>query len=176
MPKHSALWFGGAIMLCAFDAQAQAPAPAPAPVPEVMPYDIPYGPPIDLATAQKAITAAEAEAKKRNWKMAISVVDTHGELIAHATIDGTLYGSIGFAQAKARAAARFKRPSKVFADAVNGGSPSTLSVAIVDHIATSEGAFPILVDGKVIGAIGASGGTGSQDAVVAKAGLDAVTH
>src|SRR5690349_13319199 len=116
MPKHSALWFAGAIMLCAFDAQAQAPAPAP--VPEAMPYDIPYGPPIDLATAQKAITAAEAEGKKHNWKMAISVVDTHGELIAHATIDGTLYGSIGFAQAKARAAARFKRPSKVFADAV----------------------------------------------------------
>jgi uncharacterized protein GlcG (DUF336 family) len=113
---------------------------------------------------------------RSNWKMAISVVDTHGELIAHATIDGTIYGSIGFAQAKARTAARAKRPSKVLADAVNGGSPSGLSFSILEHVAAAEGAFPILADGKVIGAIGASGGLGSQDAVVAKAGLDAVTH
>jgi uncharacterized protein GlcG (DUF336 family) len=108
--------------------------------------------------------------------VAISVVNTHGELIAHATIDGTVYGSIRFAQAKARTAARFKRPSKVFADAINGGSPSSLSVTIVDQGAAAEGGFPILIDGKVIGAIGASGGLGSQDAMVAKAGLDAVTH
>src|SRR5215813_7081907 len=172
MVQSNAMWVAGiaVILACAVDARAQAP------VPEAMPYDIPYGAPIDLDTAQKAVTAAQTEAKKHNWKMAISVVDTHGELIAHATVDGTFYGSIGFAQAKARAAARFKRPSKVFADAVNSGSPSTLSIAIVDHIATSEGAFPILVDGKVIGAIGASGGMSSQDAVVAKAGLDAVSH
>jgi glc operon protein GlcG len=174
MLKSSTLWFAGtaAILACAFDARAQAPAP----VPEAMPYDIPYGTPIDLATAQKAIMGAEAEAKKHNWKIAISVVDTHGELVAHATIDGTLYASIGYAQAKARTAARLKRPSKVLADAVNGGSPSTLSLTIVDHDAAAEGGFPILIDGKVIGAIGASGGLGAQDAVVAKAGLDAVTH
>jgi len=141
-----------------------------------MPYDIPYGMPIDLDTAQKAIQAAQAEAKKHNWKMAISVVDTHGELVAHATMDNTLYVSIGFAQAKARAAARLKRPSKVLADGINAGSPAGLSVAIIGNVAASEGAFPILVDGKVIGAIGASGGMGVQDAVVAKAGMDAVTH
>jgi len=174
MPKRCAFWFTGTaiILLCASDVRAQTPAP----VPEAMPYDIPYGAPIDLDTAQKAIMAAQAEAKKHNWKMAISVVDTHGELIAHVTIDGTLYTSIGFAQAKARAAARLKRPSKVLADAVNGGSPSTLSLAVLDHVAVAEGGFPILVDGKVIGGIGASGGMGVQDAVVAKAGLDAVTH
>ena len=174
MAKPCALWFAGvaAIALCTSEARAQAPAP----VPEAMPYDIPYGPPIDLDTAQKAIQAAQAEAKKHNWKMAVSVVDTHGELVAHATMDNTLYVSIGFAQAKARAAARLKRPSKVLADGINAGSPAGLSVAIIGNVAASEGAFPIQVDGKVIGAIGASGGMGVQDAVVAKAGMDAVTH
>src|SRR5262245_41944677 len=126
MAKRCALWFAGiaVIVLCASEVRAQTP---PTSVPEAMPYDIPYGTPIDLDTAQKAITAAVAEAKKHNWKVAISVVDTHGELIAHATMEGTLYGSIGFAQAKARTAARFKRPSKVLADAINSGSPSGLS-------------------------------------------------
>ena len=91
MAKPCALWFAGiaAMALCASETRAQAPAS----VPEAMPYDIPYGAPIDLDTAQKAIQAAQAEAKKHNWKMAISVVDTHGELFAHATIDGIIYGS-----------------------------------------------------------------------------------
>ena len=75
-------------------AHAQAPAPAAAPVPEVMPFDIPYGTPITLETAQKAIMAAAAEAKKHNWKMSITVVDPAGNLVAHATMDGTQYASI----------------------------------------------------------------------------------
>ena len=140
-----------------------------------MPFDIPYGAPIDLDTAQKAIMAAAAEAKKHNWKMAIAVVGPAGQLVAHATMDGTQYASIEIAQAKARTAALFRRPSKLLADAINGGTPATLSLLALTHGVASEGGFPIVVDGKLIGAIGASGGIAPQDGVVAKAGLDAVT-
>ena len=173
MKRHCVLWFAAAAvtLVCVPYASAQAPAP----VPEAMPFDIPYGTPIALDTAQKAIMAAEAEAKKHNWKMAIAVVDPAGQLIAEATMDGTQYGSIEFAQAKARIAAGLRRPSKVFADAINGGSPAGLSIVILERGGASEGGFPIVVDGKLIGAIGASGGLSAQDAVSAKAGLDAVT-
>jgi glc operon protein GlcG len=85
------------------------------------------------------------------------------------------YASIEIAQAKARTAALFRRPSKLLADGINGGTPATLSLLALSHSAASEGGFPIVVDGKLIGAIGASGGTAPQDGVVAKAGLDAVT-
>jgi uncharacterized protein GlcG (DUF336 family) len=171
--KRCVLWFGctAAILVCVLDARAQAPAP----VPEAMPFDIPYGTPIALDTAQKAIIAAETEAKKHNWKMAIAVVDPAGQLIAHATMDDTQHGSIEFAQAKARTAAAFRRSSKAFADAINGGSPSELTTMILERGGAVEGGFPIVVDGKLIGAIGASGGLGAQDGVTAKAGLDAVT-
>ena len=140
-----------------------------------MPFDIPYGAPIDLDAAQKAIMAAAAEARKHNWKMAIAVVGPAGQLVAHATIDGTQYASIDIAQAKARTAALFRRPSKLLADGINGGTPATLSLLALSHGAASEGGFPIVVDGKLIGAIGASGGTAPQDGEAAKAGLDAVT-
>jgi uncharacterized protein GlcG (DUF336 family) len=156
-------------------AAAQAQAPAPAPVPEAMPFDIPYGTPIDLDAAHKAIMAAAAESKKHNWKHAIAVVGPAGQLIAHATMDGTQYASIGIAQNKARTAAEFRSPSKAFGDGINSSAPSTLSLLTPGNYAASEGGFPILVDGKVIGAIGASGGLAPQDGVVAKAGLDAVT-
>ena len=158
-------------------AWAQTPAPAPA-IPEAMPFDIPYGTPITLDEAHKALMAAVAEAKKHNWKMSIAVVDPAGNLVAHATMDGTQYGSILFSQAKARTAAQFRRPSKVFADVINGAngtpSPATLSVLIGNQGAASEGGFPIVKDGKLIGAIGASGGIATQDGVTAKAGLAAV--
>ena len=95
-------------------ATAQTPAPAtPAPVPEAMPFDIPYGTPIDLDMAQKAIAASAAEAKKHNWKMAIAVVGPAGQLIAHATMDGTQYTSIDIAQAKARSAACFAAQARL---------------------------------------------------------------
>ena len=158
-------------------AQAQAPAQTPAPaVPEAMPFDIPYGTAITLDDAQKAIVAAVTEAKKHNWKMAIAVVDPAGLLVAHATMDGTQYGSIAFSQAKARTAAQFRRPSKVFFDVINGNnggtpSPATLSVLMGSQGAASEGGFPIVKDGKLVGAIGASGGLATQDGVTAKAGL-----
>jgi glc operon protein GlcG len=162
-----------AVVVAAPLAHAQAPA-APPPVPEVMPFDIPYGTPINLDQAHKAIAAAAAEAKKHNWKMSISVVDTAGNLVAHATMDGTQYASIAISQAKARTAALFRRPSKIFQDGINGGTPSTLSLLGLSSGAASEGGFPIVIDGKLIGAIGASGGIATQDGVTAKAGLAAL--
>lgn len=157
-------------------AQAPAAAPAAAPaVPEVMPFDIPYGTPVSMDTAHKAIMAAVTEAKKHNWKMAIAVVDPAGNLVAHATMDGTQYASIPIAQGKARTSALYRRPSKVLEDAVNsGGRPSVLSLMGMTGAVASEGGFPIVVDGKLVGAIGASGGISSQDAVTAKAGLEAI--
>jgi uncharacterized protein GlcG (DUF336 family) len=159
-------------------ARAQAPAAAPA-VPETMPFDIPYGAPIGLDDAHKAIIAAVNEAKKHNWKMSITVVDPAGFVIAHATMDGTQYASIEISKAKARTAALFRRPSKVFQDGINGatgpGTPGTLTLLALNGGAASEGGFPIVRDGKLVGAIGASGGIATQDGVTAKAGLDAVT-
>jgi glc operon protein GlcG len=174
-----------AIMIAAGSAaHAQAPAPsatpgpttgqAPAPVPEAMPFDIPYGTPISMDMAHKAIMAAAAEAKKHNWKMSISVVDPAGNLVAHATMDGTQYASITISQAKARTAALYRRPSGIFQNAVNSGTPNALSLLGLTNGAASEGGFPIVVDNKLIGAIGASGGIFTQDAVTAKAGLEAL--
>ena len=154
----------------------QAQTPTAAPVPEVMPFDIPYGAPLKLDQADKAITAAIAEAKKHNWKMSISVVDPAGNLIAHATMDGTQYASISISQAKARTAALYRRPSGAFQTSVNGGSPNGLSLLALSGGVASEGGFPVVIDGKLVGAIGASGGIFTQDAVTAKAALEAVTQ
>ncbi len=175
-----------AIVLSTPLAQAQAPAAPAAPaapvapaapaVPEVMPFDIPYGTPIGLDLAHKGIIAAAAEAKKHNWKMSISVVDPAGNLVAHATMDSTQYASIAISQGKARTAATFRRATKALEDAINGGGrPSVLSLLALTQGAASEGGFPIVVDGKLIGAIGCSGGLSSQDAVTCNAGLSAIT-
>jgi glc operon protein GlcG len=177
MRKLALVALFGAILFTPQMQTAKAQTPA-TPVPEVMPFDIPYGMAINLEDAHKAIIAAVNEAKKHNWKMSVSVVDPSGNLVAHATMDGTQYASIVISQSKARTAALFRRPSKAFADAVNGtggaGSPATLSLLELNHGAASEGGFPIVRDGKLIGAIGASGGIATQDGATAKAGLVAV--
>ncbi|HEY3848135.1 MAG TPA: heme-binding protein [Acetobacteraceae bacterium] len=176
MSSHRVILLALAAALVAPISARHAYAQAPAAVPEQMPFDIPYGMSIDLDTAQKAITASINEAKKHNWKMAVTVVGPAGQLVAHATMDGTQYASIDISQAKARTAALFRRPSKAFADAINGGSPGGLSLMLMEHSVASEGGFPIVVDGKLIGAIGASGGIATQDGKTAKAGLDAITQ
>jgi glc operon protein GlcG len=159
--------------LIAVPAFAQTPPPA---VPEEMPFDIPYGASISLEQADKAIEAAVAEAQKHKWKMAISVVDPAGNLIAHATMNGTQYASIAIAQAKARTSALYRRPSGAFQTAINqGGTPAAATILAMHGAVASEGGFPIVVDGKLIGAIGASGGIFTQDAVTAKAGLAIAT-
>ena len=160
-------------------AQAQAPAPAtPAAAPgaggtaDGVPFDIPYGAPIGLETAKKLVASVEAEAAKHRWKMNIAVVDTHGDLVHFSRMDGAQLASIGISQGKARTAARFRRETRTFYNAFETGHPY---VATLDPTLTaSPGGWPLIESGKLIGAIGCSGGTGDQDAAACKAGADLV--
>jgi glc operon protein GlcG len=148
--------------------QSQQPNPLDR-VPDKMPFDVPYGPPISLERAQAAINAVVAEAKKRDWKMNVAVVDSGGNLVAFQRMDGAMLASIQIAEHKARAAAMFRRETKVFENAVQLNSLNYLTT--LDGIVASRGGIPFIEGGKLIGAIGCSGGTDSQDEVVCKAGL-----
>src|SRR6266849_10386225 len=150
----TAILFGAAMPVGA----QQPPAPSPPPV-------TPYGAPIGLEAAKKAMAAAEAEAGKNNWPMAIVILDSTGHLVMLHKLDNTQYGSIQVAEGKAQTAVNFRRPSKVFEDLVAGGDQGQRILAL--HGATPlEGGVPIIADGKVIGAVGVSGGTSQQDAQV----------
>lgn len=153
-------------------AWAQAPAPAPAPAPDAMPFNTPYGTSITLDQARKVIAAAEAESKKRGWAHGIAVADPSGDLVLLVKMDGAQNAASKIAEGKARTAALFRRPGKVFFDAVEGGHSYVMS--LLPGLVAADGSFPIIENGKVIGAIGASGGTGAQDAIVAKAGADTI--
>jgi glc operon protein GlcG len=133
----------------------------------------PYGAPINLEQAQKAISAAAAEAKKNNWFLAISVVSPGGQLVAFNLMDNTQYGSIAISQHKARAAAIFRRPTKAFQDQLTQDKPN-LVIMTLDDVIASEGGIPIVVDGKIVGAIGCSGATGAQDGQACMAGVNAL--
>jgi uncharacterized protein GlcG (DUF336 family) len=141
-------------------------------IPEAMPFDVPYGLAITSDKAKQIVSAAEAEAKKRNWKMNIAVVDPDGELIHFLRMDGAQIASVEISQGKARTAARYRRPTQVFYNAYESGHPyvATLDPTLV----ASPGGFPLIEGGKVIGAIGCSGGTGAQDALVCKVGADMI--
>jgi glc operon protein GlcG len=158
-------------LLMAGAAHAQQPAaPATNPsdvVPEKMPFNTPYGTPISLEKAQAAIHAAVAEASKRGWPLNVAVVDSGGSLVNFARMDGAQLASIAIAEHKARAAAKFRRPTKVFEEAIHKGF---VYVTTLDGVIASRGGIPLVEDGKLIGAIGCSGGTGSQDEVVCTAG------
>ena len=144
---------------------AQTAAPAPPPV-------VPYGAPITLDAAKKAMAAAEAEAVKNNWPMAIVILDSTGHMVMLHKLDNTQYGSIGVAEDKAKSAINFRRPTKVFEDLVAGGGIGIRTLGL-RGASPIEGGIPIVVDGKIVGAIGASGGTAPQDGIVAKAGAEA---
>jgi glc operon protein GlcG len=137
-------------------------------VPEKIPFDIPYGPPISLERAAAVINAAVAESKKRDWKMNIAVVDPGGHLVAFQRMDGAMLAAIQIAEHKARAAATFRRETKVFEDAVN--LMHLNYVLAFDGVIASRGGIPLVENGAIIGAIGVSGGTDSQDGIVSKAG------
>jgi uncharacterized protein GlcG (DUF336 family) len=160
----------------AFGAHAQQAAAPPAAggTPDAMPFDVPYGPSVTLEQAKQAATAAAAELKKgsRNWKIAIAVVDPAGELVYFEKPDSTQIASIAISQGKARTAARFRRETRAFYNAFETGHPyvATLDPTLI----ASPGGFPLVSGGKLIGAIGCSGGTGDQDAAVCKAGADAI--
>src|SRR5262249_4999117 len=140
-------------------------------IPDKMPFDIPYGAPIALDHAKAMIDAAVAEAKKRDWKMVIAVVDSGGNLVAVERMDGAMIASVAVAEHKARAAAIFRRETKAFEAAIQNGNNGVLAL---DGAIASRGGIPLIDEGKLIGAIGVSGGTGSQDEVVAKAGAAAL--
>lgn len=155
-----------------FAAQAQQPpaapaAPASAPIPQYA------APGVNLEQAKQAIAAAAAEARKNNWPVAIAVMSNGGHLVAFERLDGTQFASIRIAQDKARAAAMYRRPTKVFEDRVAAGGGG-LSVLTLEGVVASEGGIPLMREGKIIGAIGVSGVLSSQDGQVAKAGADAI--
>ena len=136
------------VALCAailFGADARAQAPAP------------YGEALNIETAKKAAAAAADESKKNNWAMCIAVVAPSGDLVYFERMDNCQYASIVISQHKAKAAATFRRPTKVFEDRI-----------------ASEGGIPIVVGGKIVGAMGCSGGTGQQDGQACQAGVNAV--
>ena len=148
-------------------ALAQQPAPSTPPAsPGTAPVPPPdYGPPITNEQAKAVAAAAFAEAKKNNWRMAFAIVGPAGELVYFEKMDGTQMASVMMAQGKARTAVMFRRPSKTFADQYAAGN--TAFTTFTEQPVASEGGIPIVVSGKIIGAIGASGGTGQQDGVAA---------
>jgi glc operon protein GlcG len=131
----------------------------------------PYGAPINLDAAKKAAAAAITEARKNNWTMAIAITDIGGDLVYFEKMDGTQMASVKVAQGKSRSAALWKRPTKVWQDLVAEGGAG-LRILSLEGAVPIEGGLPLLIDGKFVGAIGVSGGTGQQDGVVAKAGAD----
>ena len=143
-------------------------------VPDEMPFDVPYGLPISLARAQAVIHAAVAEAKRRNWKMNLAVADSGGNLVAFQRMDGAMLASIQIAEHKARAAATFRRPTKIFEDGIQRMHLNYLLA--FDGVIASRGGIPLIDQGAIIGAIGCSGGTDSQDEIVSKAGAAVINQ
>jgi len=132
-----------------------------------------YGPPITLSTARRLADAAEAEASRQGWAMVIAILDSAGQVVLVHRMEHAQYASVAIAQAKARTAVNFKRPSKAFEDALAQGGMG-LRLLAVGEICPLEGGEPILRDGKIVGAIGVSGAQSFQDGAVAAAALAAL--
>jgi glc operon protein GlcG len=161
--KTTIIIFFLSLSVAAFSQPAQAPA-AP----------VPYGESVSLETAKKLAAAAETFATGKKWPVVIVIVDTGGNLVLLQKIDNTQVGSIEVAIGKARTANNFKRPTKAFEEAITNGGLGLRVLSLPDAVLI-EGGEPIIVDGKIIGAIGVSGVQASQDGEVAKAGLAALT-
>ncbi|HLJ85375.1 MAG TPA: heme-binding protein [Candidatus Angelobacter sp.] len=154
------LLFTLAFALCAMSVVAQT-GPAP------------YGMPISTDTAKKAAAAALAEAHKNGWTMAVAIVDPNGTLVFYEKMDNTQNGSADVSVSKARSAARFKRPTKAFQDALAAGGAG-LRILAIEGAVPVEGGIPIVIDGKIVGAIGLSGDTSEHDGQCAAAGVAAL--
>ncbi len=146
-----------ALTLCAFGATAQQRPP--------------YGVAINLETAKKIATASAVEAKKNSWNVAIAIVDNHGLLVYYEMLDDTQTASAVIAIEKARTSATYRRPTKELEDGIAGGRNAILGLPGATPI---DGGLPIVVGGKMIGAVGVSGVTSAQDAQIARAGIDAL--
>jgi glc operon protein GlcG len=177
-PLASILSAFALVLLVGDQSIAQQPVPRPPAnppsggTPDQIPFAIPYGAPINLELAKQVLAAAESEANKRNWKLNIAVVDPNGDLIHFVRMDGAMLASVTISQEKARTAARFRRPTQIFYNAYETGHPyvGTLDPLLV----ASPGGFPLIEGNKLIGAIGCSGGTGDQDALICEAGADLI--
>ena len=162
-----------AAMLAGTALNAQQPAPPNLDaIPEKMPFSQPYGPPIGAAKAEALIKAAADEATKKGWPMNISVVDSGGNLVAFLRMDGAQLASIVISEHKARVAAKYRRPTKAFEDGIVKAGLNYLLT--LDDVIASRGGIPLVEDGKIIGAIGCSGGTGSQDEAICMVGAKVV--
>ena len=126
---------------------------------------------LSLEAARNAVAAAEAEARRNNWRVSIAVVDAAGELVAFQRMDDAALTSIGVSQAKARTAARFRRPTRALDSTLAAGRTALLAF---EGIMPVEGGVPIVVGGRVVGGVGVSGVTSQQDALCAQAGANAV--
>jgi uncharacterized protein GlcG (DUF336 family) len=164
------LAFACALMLAAASSWFTAPALAQQVESSTLP---PYGPPIALDQAKRAMAAAELEAAKNSWTVAITILDSGGNLVMFHKVDNAQLSAVTVSEGKARTALQFKRPSKDLDDAIARGGAGNRLLALKD-ITPLEGGLPIVVDGKIIGAIGVSGAVSAQDAQVAKAGADAL--
>jgi glc operon protein GlcG len=139
---------------------------------QVAPPSTPYGAPISLDAAKKAMAEAEAEATRKGWGVAIAIVDSGANLVMLHRLDNAQLSSVRIAEAKAKTAAEFRRSTKVFEDAVAGGGVGLRVLTFGASVA--EGGVPIVSNGTIIGAIGVSGVQSHQDAQVAQAGADAI--
>jgi len=159
----------GAAALIGSELHAQQPAPPNLDaIPEKMPFSNPYGTPISAQRANSAIQAAAAEATKKGWPMNIAVFDSGANLVAFLRMDGAQLASISISQHKARVAVKYRRPSKAFEDGIQKAGLNYLLT--LDDVIASRGGIPLIEDGKIIGAIGCSGGTGSQDEAICTVG------
>ena len=134
-----------------------------------------YGSAIPLDTAKRVAAAAVDEARRNGWTMAVAIVDAAGDLVYFEKMDETQTGSVTVSQSKARSAARFKRPTKAFQDALTG-TPDGLRILGIEGAVPVEGGLPIALGGKIVGAVGVSGGTSEQDGQCAQAGLSVVAQ
>ena len=157
MALKSAKWIAVLIVVLCTVMLAQAPKP--------------YGPPVSVDNAKKAAATALAEARKNNWIMAVAVVDPSGTLVYYEKMDNTQTGSAQLAIEKARTAAMFKRPSKAFQDVLTSGGVGLRILGLRDATPI-EGGIPLVMDGKIVGAIGLSGDSADHDGICAQAGAD----
>ena len=159
MDRLLSLIVGAVLVFAAASASAQAPPP--------------YGPPITLEQAKKALAGAEAEAGKNKWNVVITVLDSGGNIVAVHRMDGAQFGSLEVSREKAYSAVAFRRPTKVWEDLLAQGG-ANLRLLRLTGANPLDGGLPIVADGKIIGAIGVSGVTGQQDAQIARAGIEAL--
>lgn len=160
--KHAMILLIGATLSISATARSQqATSPDPDVIPAKMPYSTPYGAPIGAQRAQTLIRAAVADATRRGWAMNIAVYDSGAHLVAFLRMDGAQLASIAIAEHKARTAVVYRRATHVFEDAVDKSHYNY--ILSLDDVIASRGGIPLVDHGKIIGAIGCSGGTGSQD-------------